>query len=94
MTLTPKNVTEIAVKTESEIDLDSIQPGRVEALPAGTWHVEFRCFSCGAHNNHIPTADLAGKMVASHLNEYPDHDAKVWLCMEPIEIPIDRRVKP
>ena len=63
----------------------------IEELPEHTYHAEFRCFTCDTYNHHIPTAAVAEDMAASHLDEYPGHNVRAWLCMEPVEIPIKRR---
>lgn len=67
-------------------------PGRVEPLPEDTYHAEFRCFTCGAHHNNVPTARVGEDMATRHLAEYPDHDVRAWICIVE-EIAIKRPVK-
>ncbi len=68
-------------------------PGHVEPLPEDTYHAEFRCFTCGAHHNNIPTASVGEDMATRHLEKHPDHDVRAWIYIVQ-EISIRRRVKP
>jgi len=57
------------------------------ALPNDCPGAHYRCMTCGEQNVAVPTPAVAKRMRDAHRAQFPEHDARAWFVLPPVELP-------